>query len=53
MFNPLGEAIFTIAPTNAFKSVSSRKKMAVFSEDAIVILDPDIQSLRFLIKATK
>jgi len=51
MFSPTGGIICTIAPTNAFKSVSSRKQMAVFREDAIVIYDPDLQSLRFFIRA--
>jgi hypothetical protein len=53
MFSPTGEKICNIAPTNAFKSVSSKKKMAVFNEDAIVIYDPDFQSLRFFIKGKK
>ena len=51
MFSPTGEKICDIAPTNAFKSVSSKKQMAVFREDAIVIYDPDLQSLRFFIRA--
>ena len=53
MFSPTGEKVCTIAPTNAFKSVSSKKQMAVFREDAIVIYDPDLQSLRFFIRAEK
>ncbi len=53
MFSPNGEKIYNIAPTNAFKSVSSKKQMAVFHEDAIVIYDPDLQSLRFFIKGAK
>jgi len=53
MFSPTGEKVYDIAPTNAFKSVSSKKQMAVFREDAIVIYDPDLQSLRFFIRAKK
>jgi hypothetical protein len=50
LFSPSGEYLEAVAATNAFQSVSSRKEMAVFSEDAIVIFDSDINSLRFFIK---
>ena len=50
IFSPSGKHITAIAPTNAFKLVSSIKEMAVFNDNATVILDPEINSLRFFIK---